>query len=128
MAFSTEELKERLNSNPDFSSSSAFFDGIILVEISSLTIWIKVFMGRAVAAALKPFPFGYTFAIKGPAEGWRLALDPAKDRLREAAYKGKLRIEGNTLEFGRMGKAVYGLMQVLREMVSEGLIAIEEQR
>jgi len=126
MTLRTEELKERLNSNPDFSASSLFFDGIILIEICSLAIWMKVFMGRAILVTQKPLPFGYTFAVKGTAEGWGLAMDERKDRLREAVYKGKLRIEGNTLEFTRMTKAVHGLMKVLREMVTEGLITIED--
>jgi hypothetical protein len=126
MTLKTEQLKERLNSNPDFSSSSLFFDGIILIEICSLAVWMKVFMGQVIVATQKPLPFGYTFAVKGTAEGWRLALDERKDRLREALYKGKLRVEGNTLEFTRMTKTVHGLMKVLREMVTEGLITIED--
>ena len=83
-------------------------------------------MGKVIVATQKPLPFGYTFAVKGSAEGWRLALDQTKDRFREAVYNGKLRVEGNTLEFTRMTKAVHGLIKVLREMVTDGLITIED--
>ncbi len=63
MTLRTEELKERLNSNPDFFSCSAFLAGIILIEISSLAIQMKVFTGRVVVATQKALPFVFTFAI-----------------------------------------------------------------
>jgi hypothetical protein len=128
MTLAIKELKKRLNSNPEFSSSSKFFDGIILLETHSWSIWMKIFMGRVIVATEEPFPFGYTFAIRGSSEGWRIALDPRKNRLREALYNRILRIEGNILEYNRMGKAVHGLTEVLREMVCEGLITIEEKK
>ena len=128
MTLAIKELKKRLNSNPDFSSSSKFFDGIVLLEIDSWVIWMKIFMGRVIVATEEPFPFGYTFALRGPAEGWRIALDTRKNRLRETLYNRMLRVEGNILEYNRVGKAVHGLTEVLREMVSEGLITIEEKK
>ena len=89
---------------------------------------MKIFMGKVIVATEEPFPFGYTFALRGSAEGWRIALDPRKNRLRETLYNRMLRVEGNILEYNRMGKAVHGLTEVLREMVCEGLITIEEKK
>jgi len=128
MTLAIQELTKRLNSNEDFASSSRFFDGIVLLEIDSWVIWIKIFMGRVIVATEEPLPFGYTFALKGSAEGWRIALDLKKNKFREAMYNRLLRVEGNILEYNRMGKAVHGLTEVLREMVCEGLITIEEKK
>ena len=128
MTLAIKELKERLNSNEDFSSSSRFFDGIVLLEIDSWAVWLKIFMGRVIVATAEPLPFGYTFFLKGSAEGWLMALDPKKNRLREAIYKRMLRVEGNILEYNRMGKAVHGLTEVLREMLCQGLVTIEEKK
>ena len=50
MTLAIKEPKNRLNSNEDFSSSSRFFDGIILLEIDSWAVWLKIFMGRVIVA------------------------------------------------------------------------------
>lgn len=122
-----DRFTEMLNANSDFVSSGKFFDGSIQLNIGEETIWIKVFMGRAIYMTREPPPFGYTFAVKGSLDGWRFALEGAKNRFREALMTGRLRVEGNQIEFARVGKAVHGLSDVLMQMVCEGSMKFEEK-
>ncbi len=122
------QLASRLEGNADFVSSSKFFDGAWQLEIGPDKVWIKVFMGRAIFVTQQPPPFGFTFAVRGPAEGWRFALEGPKNRFREALFTGRLTVEGNALEFSRVGKAVHGLTEVLREMVRANLLTFEEKK
>ncbi len=123
-----DQLASRLNQNGDFTSSGKFFDGAIQLNLGEERIWIKVFMGQAIWVTHDPPPFGYTFAFKGPPEAWRFALEGGKNRFREAVFTNRLVVEGNILEFTRVGKAVHGLIEVLRGMVQEGLLILGEAR
>jgi len=111
-----EQLAARLNEHPDFMSSGKYFDGAIQLEIGNDRIWIKVFMGRVILATRQPPPFGYTFCIKGPLEHWRFAMAGKKNRLHEAVVTGRLKVEGNTIEYARISRAVYGLSEVMHAM------------
>ena len=121
----TAQLAAKLNAHADFAASSKHFDGAIQLDLGEERVWIKVFMGRAIHVTLEPPPFGYTFAIKGTYENWRFALEGPKNRFREAVFTQKLFLEGNVLEFSRIGKAVHGMTEVLREMVKDGTIRLE---
>jgi hypothetical protein len=121
------QLASRLEKNADFGSSSKFFDGAVQLEIGLDKVWLKVFMGRVVFITQQPPPFGYTFAVKGSLDGWRFALEGPKNRFREALFAGRLLVEGNILEFSRIGKAVHGLTEVLREMIQADLLIFEEK-
>ena len=121
------QLASQLERNADFVSSSKFFDGAMQLEMGRDRVWFKVFMGRVIFITEQPPPFGYTFALKGSADGWRFALAGPKNRFREALFAGRLIVEGNTLEFSRVGKAVHGLTEVLREMIPAGLLTFEEK-
>lgn len=121
----TDQLASMLDANPDFVSSGKFFDGAIQLEIGTDRIWIKAFMGRVILATRQPPPFGYTFCIKGTLEDWKFALAGAKNRFREAFFVGRLKVEGNTIEYARIAKAVHGLSEVLREMVTADPQALE---
>ena len=125
--FDLNQFASRLNRNPDFISSGKFFDGSIQLNFGSERVWIKVFMGQAIHVTQEPLPFGYTFAIKGPMDAWRFALEGPKNRFRESVFTSRLTIEGNTIEFSRMGKAVHGLIEVLREMAQGGLLKLVEK-
>ena len=116
-----------LNRNPDFISSGKFFDGAIQLNLGLERVWIKVFMGQVIHTTQEPPPFGYTFAIKGPLEAWRFALEGPKNRFREAVFTNRLVVEGNTIEFSRIGKAVHAIIEVLREMVRSGLLTLTEK-
>jgi hypothetical protein len=116
------KFSERLEGNDHFVSSTKFFDGSIQLNIGKEKIWIKAFMGRVILVTQDPPPFGFTFAIEGPAAEWAWALKGSKNRLREALMTGRLSIQGNRIEFSRIGKAVYGLSEVLMQMVQEGLV------
>jgi hypothetical protein len=118
----TDRFTELLNADPDFSSSSRFFDGSIQLGFGEEKYWIKVFMGRAILVTQDIPPFGYTFAISGSPDGWELAVGGPKNRFREAVMTGRLVVEGNQIEFSRIGKAVHGLSQVLMEMLREGSV------
>jgi len=125
--FDFDQFASRLNRNPDFVSSGKFFDGAIQLNMGSERVWIKVFMGRVIHVTQDPPPFGYTFAIKGSLEGWRFVLEGPKNRFREAVFTGRLMVEGNTIEFSRIGKAVHGMIEVLREMVQADLLKLTEK-
>jgi hypothetical protein len=125
--FDFDQFASRLNRNPDFVSSGKFFDGAIQLNMGSERVWIKVFMGQVIHVTQDPPPFGYTFAIKGSLEGWRFALEGPKNRFREAVFTSRLMVEGNTIEFSRIGKAVHGMIEVLREMAQAGLLNLTEK-
>ena len=120
------KISEKLGRNENFSSSTKYFDGSIQLNIGVEKIWMKVFMGRLIWVTQDPPPFGYTFAIEGPPEEWRWALGGHKNRFREALMTGRLTVQGNRIEFSRIGKAVHGLSEVLLEMVREGSIRLGE--
>lgn len=121
-----EEFVLRINRNSDFISSGKFFDGAIELNFGHEKVWIKAFMGQVIHITSEPPPFGYTFAIKGSLDGWRFALEGPKNRFREALFTNRLMVEGNTIEFSRIGKAVHGVIEVLREMVQIGLLKLVE--
>ncbi len=125
--FDFDQFASRLNRNPDFVSSGKFFDGAIQLNMGSERVWIKVFMGQVIHVTQDPPPFGYTFAIKGSLEGWRFALEGPKNRFREAVFTSRLMVEGNTIEFSRIGKAVHGMIEVLREMAQADLLNLTEK-
>lgn len=116
------KFSERLEGNDHFVSSTKFFDGSIQLNIGKEKIWIKAFMGRVILVTQDPPPFGFTFAIEGPTAEWAWALKGPKNRLREALMTGRLSIQGNRIEFSRIGKAVHGLSEVLIQMIQEGLV------
>ena len=72
-----------------------------------------------------PPPFGYTFFIRGSVDHWKFALVGPKNRFREAYVTGRLKIEGNAIEFSRIGKAVHGLSEVLRDMAQANPAVLE---
>jgi len=125
--FDFDQFAFCLNRNSDFVSSGKFFDGAIQLNMGSERVWIKVFMGQVIHVTQEPPPFGYTFSIKGSLEAWRFALEGPKNRFREAIFTNRLMVEGNTIEFSRIGKAVHGMIEVLREMVQTGLFKLEEK-
>jgi hypothetical protein len=116
------KFSERLGQNDHFVSSTKFFDGSIQLNIGREKIWIKAFMGRVILVTQDPPPFGFTFAIEGPAAEWEWALKGPKNRWREALMTGRLSVQGNRIEFSRIGKAVHGLSEVLMQMIQEGSI------
>jgi len=126
MILNIEDFIKNLSENNDFVSCTNYFDGIINLEIDSFSVWIKIFMGKVIEASSVAFPFGYTFAVKGSAKGWKFALDSKKNRFREALYKGEIKIDGNTLEYNRIAKAVHGIIEILRKMVIKKEIRIGE--
>ena len=79
-------------------------------------------MGRVILITQEPPPFGFTFAIEGPPAEWRWASGGPKNRFREGLMTGRLAVEGNRLEFSRIGKAVHGLSEVLMQMFQDGSI------
>jgi putative sterol carrier protein len=121
-----EQLTSLLNANEDFKSSGKYFDGAIQLEIGADRIWMKVFMGQAILVTRQPPPFAYTFSIKGSVDDWRFALVGNKSRFREAFFTGRLKVDGNTIEYARIGKAVHGVSEVLRQMVNENLTLLPE--
>jgi putative sterol carrier protein len=120
------KISEKLGRNENFSSSTKYFDGSIQLNIGEEKVWIKVFMGRVIFVTQEPPPFGYTFAIEGSQKEWRWALEGHKNRFREALMTGRFTVQGNRIEFSRIGKAVHGLSEVLLEMVREGSIRLGE--
>jgi putative sterol carrier protein len=120
-----DQLAKMLDGNSNFASSGKYFDGAIQLEIGADRIWIKVFMGRVILATRQPPPFGYTFCIKGSLDDWKFALAGPKNRFREAFFTGRLKVDGNTIEYARIGKAVHGLSEVLRDMVTADSQALE---
>lgn len=114
------KLSELLERNENFVSSTKYFDGSIQLGIGKEKIWIKAFMGRVILITKDPPPFGFTFAVEGPAAEWRWALAGPKNRFREALMTGRLAVQGNRIEFSRIGKAVHGLSEVLMQMLKEG--------
>jgi hypothetical protein len=113
-------LSELLERNDNFVSSTRYFDGSIQLGMGKEKIWIKAFMGRVILATQEPPPFGFTFAIEGPPAEWQWALKGPKNRFREALMTGRLAVQGNRIEFSRIGKAVHGLSEVLMQMLQEG--------
>jgi hypothetical protein len=122
-----DRFTEMLNTNSDFAQSGKFFDGSIQLNIGQETFWIKAFMGSAIYITHEPPPFGFTFAVKGSVEDWRFAIAGSKNRFREALITHRLCVEGNQIEFTRVGKAVHGLSDVLMQMVREGSMTFEER-
>jgi hypothetical protein len=120
-----EQLSSLLNANPDFTSSGKYFDGAIQLEIGSDRIWMKVFMGKAILVTRTPPPFAYTFSIKGSVDDWKFALVGNKSRFREAFFTGRLKVDGNTIEYSRIGKAVHGLSEVLRQLANANPSVLE---
>ncbi len=114
------KLCELLERNENFVSSSKFFDGSIQLNIGKEKIWIKAFMGKVILVTQDPPPFGFTFAIEGPPAEWEWALKGPKNRFREALMTGRLSVQGNRIEFSRIGKAVHGLSEVLMKMIQDG--------
>jgi putative sterol carrier protein len=121
-----DRLQELLGANPDFSSSTRFFDGAIQLHLGGEKVWIKAFMGRAILVTQEIPPFGYTFAISGAPEDWGFALGGPKNRFREAIVTGRLAVEGNQMEFSRIARAVHGLSQVLMDMLRDGSMRLAE--
>ena len=122
-----DRFSEMLNADSDFTQSGKFFDGSIQLNIGPETIWIKVFMGKAIYITREPPPFGFTFALKGPVNDWRFAIAGSKNRFREALITNRLCVEGNQIEFSRIGKAVNGLIEVLMKMVHQGSMTFGER-
>jgi putative sterol carrier protein len=120
------KLSELLGRNENFVSSTKYFDGSIQLNLGKEKIWIKAFMGRVILVTQEPPPFGFTFAIEGPPAEWRWALGGAKNRFREALMTGRLAVQGNRIEFSRIGKAVHGLSEVLRRMLQDGSMRLGE--
>ncbi len=114
------KLSELLEGNDNFVSSSKFFDGSIQLNVGKEKIWIKAFMGKVILVTQDPPPFGFTFAIEGSPAEWEWALKGPKNRFREALMTGRLSVQGNRIEFSRIGKAVHGLSEVLMKMTQEG--------
>ena len=121
----TDLLASKLNENPNFAASAKYFDGAIQLELGSDRIWMKVFMGRVILATRQPPPFGYTFCIKGTVDDWKFATVGPKNRLQEAVVTGRLKVEGNTIEYSRIIKAVYGLSEVLCGIVQSDPASLE---
>ena len=119
-------LSDLLGRNDNFVSSTKYFDGSIQLGIGKEKIWIKAFMGRVILVTQEPPPFGFTFAIEGPSAEWRWALGGPKNRFREALMTGRLAVQGNRIEFSRVGKAVHGLSEVLMQMLKEGSMKLGE--
>lgn len=120
-----DAMASRLNANEMFKASGRWFDGAIQLEIGSDRIWLKVFMGQVILATRTPPPFGFTFCIRGSLDDWKFALLGPKNRFREAYFTGRLKVEGNTIEFARIGKAVHALSEVLRELAQAAPNALE---
>ena len=120
------KLAELLGRNEDFVSSTKYFDGSIQLNLGRKKIWIKAFMGRVILVTQEPPPFGFTFAIEGPPAEWRWALGGPKNRFREALMTGRLAVQGNRIEFSRIGKAVHGVSEVLMQMLQEGAMRFGE--
>ncbi len=120
--FDLARLTELLEQNENFVSSTKYFDGSIQLNLGKEKIWIKTFMGRVILITQEPPPFGFTFAIEGPPAEWRWALGGPKNRFREGLMTGRLAVEGNRLEFSRIGKAIHGLSEVLMQMFQDGSI------
>ena len=120
-----DPFSKGLYENADFRESGKYFDGAVQLNFADAVCWIKIFMGRPILVTREPPPFGYTFAIKGSTDGWRFALEGPKNRFREALMKGLLYVEGNQIEFARIGKAVNGIIEVLMEMLKDGTLKLE---
>lgn len=120
------KLSELLERNENFVSSTKYFDGSIQINLGKEKIWIKAFMGRAILVTQEPPPFGFTFAIEGPPAEWRFALGGHKNRFREALMTGRLTVQGNRIEFSRIGKAVHGLSEVLMQMLRDDSMRLGE--
>lgn len=120
------KLAELLARNENFVSSTKYFDGSIQLNLGKDKIWIKAFMGRVVLVTEEPPPFGFTFAIEGSPAEWRWALGGPKNRFREALMTGRLAVQGNRIEFSRIGKAVHGLSEVLMQLLQEGAMRFGE--
>jgi len=117
-------FSELLNANEDFSWGTLYFDGSFQLEFGEARYWLKVFMGKAILITEDIPPFGSTFTISGSKEAWLFALGEAKNRFREAIMTGKLSVEGNQIEFARVGRAMHGLSEVLRGMAREGSLSL----
>jgi len=120
------KFSDLLGRNENFVSSTKYFDGSIQLGIGKEKIWIKAFMGRVILVTQEPPPFGFTFAIEGNPAEWRRALGGTKNRFREALMTGRLSVQGNRIEFSRIGKAVHGLSEVLMQMLKEGSMKLGE--
>ena len=118
------KLSELLEGNDNFVSSTKYFDGSIQLSLGKEKIWIKAFMGRVILVTQEPPPFGFTFAIEGPSAEWRWALGGPKNRFREALMTGRLAVQGNRIEFSRIGKGVHGLSEALMQMLQEGSLLL----
>lgn len=107
-------LQAWLNDCADFTAGGASFDGAVLVEMGDRAVWLKIYDGRAIDAREAAAVFGYTFALRGPAVAWNALLGDQRASVFQLVLLGRLKVDGNQLEFTRLSKLVASLVRGLR--------------
>lgn len=111
-------LQTWLNDCSDFVAGGTWFDGAILVELGDQAVWLKIYDGRAIDVREAAAVFGYTFALRGPAAVWNALLGDERASVFQLVLLGRLRVDGNQLEFTRLSKVAASIVRGLRAVRS----------
>ncbi|HEU0031152.1 MAG TPA: hypothetical protein VFQ53_11005 [Kofleriaceae bacterium] len=107
-------LQAWASQDAELIEAATWFDGAVLLELGESVAWLKIYAGRVIDVRDSAAVFGYTFALRGPAAVWQVLLVDPHASVHQLVLLGKLRVDGNQLEFSRLSKLVAVLVRGLR--------------
>ena len=114
-----ERFVSALNANASFNEQAQWFDGSVLLEVGTDSLWLKIYKGKVIDHQPAVPPFGYTFKFSGSEASWKL-LTSGERLWSDLTFPGKryfaddpglatvgtphveIRTEGNLLEAARL--------------------------
>ncbi|MDQ2621831.1 MAG: hypothetical protein M3Y45_02200 [Actinomycetota bacterium] len=105
-----EAVRDSVNSDPEFSRATQWFDGAVLLRIGDLDVWMKWYRGQIIDMHEGIDPLGQTFSLVAPLETWRGIIDLPRTSYRPWAKLfnfGEIATEGNIVEASRVLEAQF---------------------